>query len=94
MANGIAALRGMGFSTTAMALDDRAISIADARLQHQEKIAIVLGAEGDGLTPQTINNCDCIVKIPMAEGVDSLNVAAASAVAFWELGNARRKKQK
>ena len=68
-----------------MALSDNSVSIADPRLATEEKLAIVLGTEGDGLTPSTIADCDYTVRIPMSHGVDSLNVAAASAVAFWEL---------
>lgn len=75
----------MGFQTAAMALSDRAISIEDPKLMAQPKLAIVLGAEGDGLAPETIAGCDYTVRIPMSHGVDSLNVAAASAVAFWQL---------
>lgn len=78
-------LRKLGFRTAAMALDDRAISIEDKTLASQERLAIVLGTEGDGLRPETVAACDYTVKIPMSHGVDSLNVAAASAVAFWEL---------
>ena len=78
-------LHEMGFQTAALALDDRAVSIEDSRLQQAEKLCVILGAEGDGLTPTTIAQSDYTVKIPMYNGVDSLNVAAASAVAFWEL---------
>ena len=78
-------LRQMGFQTAAMALDDRAISIRDPRLTQAEKLAIVLGTEGDGLAASTIESCDYTVMIPMSHDVDSLNVAAASAVAFWQL---------
>lgn len=78
-------LREMGFQTAALALDDRAISIDDPALQHAEKLCVILGAEGDGLSQTTIAGSDFTVKIPMYNGVDSLNVAAASAVAFWEL---------
>lgn len=74
-----------GFKTAAMALTDDSVSIDDPALQKEEKLAIVLGTEGDGLTQNTITNCDYTVKIPMHHGVDSLNVAAASAVAFWAL---------
>ena len=74
-----------GFATAAMALDERAISIDDPRLQQEEKLAVLLGTEGDGLSHQTIARCDYTVMIPMEHGVDSLNVAAASAVAFWQL---------
>ena len=68
-----------------MALSDRAVSIDDPRLMAEERLAIVLGTEGDGLAPSTITDCDYTVCIPMSHGVDSLNVAAASAVAFWQL---------
>ncbi len=80
-------LQGMGFKTVAMALRDDSVSIADPKLNAEEKLAIVLGTEGDGLASNTIANCDYTVKIPMSHGVDSLNVAAASAVAFYQLGN-------
>ena len=82
---GMEQLRGLGFKTAAMALSDNAVSIDDPRLAGEEKLAIILGSEGDGLTETTIADCDYTVKIPMYHGVDSLNVAAASAVAFWEL---------
>lgn len=78
-------LKKLGFKTAAMALCDDTLSIDDERLEKEEKLAIVLGTEGDGLAAKTIAGCDYTVKIPMAHGVDSLNVAAASAVAFWEL---------
>ena len=68
-----------------MALSDNSVSIDDPALKAEEKLAIVLGAEGDGLAKETIASCDYTVKIPMSHGVDSLNVAAAGAVAFWEL---------
>jgi len=68
-----------------MALSDTALSIEDPRLMKEEKLAILLGTEGDGLAPCTIAGCDYTVRIPMAHNVDSLNVAAASAVAFWQL---------
>ena len=84
---GIAMLKEFGFKTAAMALSDRSVSINDAQLLSEDKLAIVLGTEGDGLSDQTIADCDYTVKIPMSHGVDSLNVAAASAVAFWQLGN-------
>ena len=84
---GMQTLRSIGFSTAAMALDDRAVSISDPRLAEEEKLAIVLGTEGDGLSHNTIAECDYTVMIPMAHGVDSLNVASAGAVAFWQLGN-------
>ncbi len=82
-------LRSLGFKTAAMALTDDSVGIDHPDLLAEEKLAIVLGTEGDGLAAITIANCDYIVKIPMAHGVDSLNVAAASAVAFWELGKGR-----
>jgi tRNA G18 (ribose-2'-O)-methylase SpoU len=78
-------LKSMGFKTAAMALEDDSVSVDDPVLKAEEKLAIVLGTEGDGLAASTIAGCDYTVKIPMAHGVDSLNVAAASAVAFWEL---------
>ena len=78
-------LHEMGFKIAAMALDDNSVSIDDPQLVHEEKLAIVLGTEGDGLAANTIADCDYTVKIPMYHGVDSLNVAAASAVAFWEM---------
>lgn len=84
--HGVEFLHSMGFRTAAMALSDDSVCIDDPRLRAEEKLAIVLGTEGDGLAQQTIAGCDYTVKIPMAHGVDSLNVAAASAVAFWELG--------
>ena len=83
----ISQLRSMGFKTAAMALSDNSVSIDDPALMAEEKLAIILGTEGDGLADATISDCDYTVKIPMAHGVDSLNVAAASAVAFWQLGN-------
>ena len=82
---GLDRLRELGFKTAAMALSSRAVFIDDARLGAEEKLAIVLGTEGDGLAAETIADCDYTVCIPMAHGVDSLNVAAASAVAFWQL---------
>lgn len=83
---GLSALREMGFATAAMALDERAIRVDDPVLRAQDRLAIVLGTEGDGLAASTIAQCDYTVMIPMGNGVDSLNVAAAGAVAFWELG--------
>ena len=83
---GLARLRAMGFKTAAMALSDRSVPIDDETLAAEPKLAIVLGTEGDGLAHATIAACDYTVKIPMSHGVDSLNVAAASAVAFWQLG--------
>ena len=79
-------LHGLGFRTAAMALREDSISLADPCLQQSERLAIVLGTEGDGLAADTIADCDYTVRIPMSHGVDSLNVAAASAVAFWQLG--------
>lgn len=79
-------LHTLGFKTVAMALTDNTINIDDPRLAGEEKLAIILGTEGSGLDTDTIADCDYTVRIPMAHGVDSLNVAAASAVAFWELG--------
>lgn len=83
--NGISRLRRLGFKTAAMALSDDSVSIDDESLGKEEKLAVVLGTEGDGLTKETIARCDYTVKIPMSHGVDSLNVAAASALAFWQL---------
>ena len=83
---GMEQLRSLGFKTVAMALRNDSISIDAPALQAEEKLAIILGAEGDGLVDATITGCDHTVKIPMSHEVDSLNVAAASAVAFWELG--------
>ena len=85
--DGMATLQRLGFKTAAMALRNDTVNIDDPDLMSEEKLAIVLGTEGDGLCEDTIANCDYTVKIPMAHGVDSLNVAAASAVAFWQLGN-------
>jgi len=84
---GMKQLRDMGFKTAAMALRDDCVNINDPKLMAEDKLAIVLGTEGDGLADSTIADCDYTVKIPMSHGVDSLNVAAASAVAFWQLGN-------
>ena len=83
---GMDILHSLGFKTAAMALSDRSVSIDDEQLAKEPKLAIVLGTEGDGLAADTIASCDYTVKIPMSHGVDSLNVAAASAVAFWQLG--------
>lgn len=80
-------LRQLGFKTAAMALREDSVSIDDPALREAKKLAIVLGTEGDGLAADTIAGCDYTVRIPMSHGVDSLNVAAASAVAFWQLGN-------
>ena len=79
-------LRELGFRTAAMALCDDSVSIDNPQLLAEEKLAVILGTEGDGLAFSTIADCDYTVRIPMSRGVDSLNVAAASAVAFWELG--------
>ncbi len=79
-------LRKLGFRTAAMALKQDSVSVDHPALMAEERLAIVLGTEGDGLSEKTIADCDYTVMIPMAHGVDSLNVAAASAVAFWELG--------
>ncbi len=87
---GMQLLREYGFRTAAMALRDESVSIDHPALLAEEKLAVVLGTEGDGLADRTIADCDYTVKIPMAHGVDSLNVAAAGAVAFWQLGNARK----
>ena len=84
---GMKLLKEMGFKTAAMALSDEAVSIDDEQLMAEERLAIILGTEGDGLAEFTIADCDYTVCIPMSHGVDSLNVAAASAVAFWQLGN-------
>lgn len=83
---GMEKIKEMGFQTAAMALSDNSISISDPVLSKIDKLAIILGTEGEGLSSSTIADCDYTVKIPMSHGVDSLNVAAASAVAFWELG--------
>ncbi len=79
-------IKALGFKTVAMALKDNSLSIDDPRLAAEEKLAVIMGTEGDGLSDVTISGCDYTVKIPMHHGVDSLNVAAASAVAFYELG--------
>ena len=84
---GPAYLNSLGFRTAAMALDDNSVSVDDPVLKSEEKLAIILGSEGYGLSRTTIENCDYTVKIPMYHGVDSLNVGAAAAVAFWELRN-------
>ena len=85
--DGMRQLKELGFKTVAMALSENSVSIDNKELMKEDKLAIILGTEGDGLADTTIANCDYTVKIPMAHGVDSLNVAAASAVAFWQLGN-------
>lgn len=79
-------IKALGFKTVAMALKDNSLSIDDPGLAREEKLAIIMGTEGDGLSDNTISDCDFTVKIPMYHGVDSLNVAAASAVAFYQLG--------
>ena len=84
---GLRLLKSLGFRTAAMALNDRSIPIDDPQLMTEQKLAILLGTEGDGLASGTIAECDYTVRIPMSHGVDSLNVAAASAVAFWQLGS-------
>ena len=89
--NGIEKLRQFGFTSLALSLCDNTISIEDEVLQSKDKLAIILGNEGYGLKKETIDNSDYSVKIPMNETVDSLNVAAASAVAFWQLNSKRRK---
>ena len=83
---GIRLLRELGFRTAAMALREDSVSIDNQKLLAEKKLAVILGTEGDGLASSTIADCDYTVRIPMSHGVDSLNVAAASAVAFWELG--------
>ena len=83
----IGRLHRLGFKTAAMALDDNSVSIDNESVMSEEKLAIILGTEGDGLLKSTISESDYTIKIPMSHGVDSLNVAAASAVVFWELGN-------
>ena len=85
-----AQLHTLGFKTAAMALTDASVSVDDPSVATEQKLAVVLGTEGDGLAARTIADCDYTVRIPMARGVDSLNVAAASAVAFWELGKHRQ----
>ncbi len=84
---GMKKLHDMGFQTVAMALKEDSVSIDDHKLMKEEKLAVILGTEGEGLMEETIAGCDYTVMIPMSHGVDSLNVAAASAVAFWQLGN-------
>ena len=83
---GLDFLQKSGFRTVAMALNDRAVSIDHPEVCAEKKLAVILGTEGEGLSPETIGMCDYTVKIPMYHGVDSLNVAAASAIAFWQLG--------
>ena len=86
---GLDLLRRSGFKTAAMALKKESVSISDPSLMKEPKLAVVLGTEGEGLAAETIADCDYTVMIPMYHGVDSLNVAAASAVAFWQLGKHR-----
>ncbi|MCR5468911.1 MAG: RNA methyltransferase [Lachnospiraceae bacterium] len=78
-------LKELGFAVVSMALSDASVSISDKRIKEEDKIAVILGNEGNGLKEETIKDSDYVSKIPMKEGVDSLNVAAASAVAFWEI---------
>ena len=86
---GMEILKEAGFSTAAFALRNDSVTIDDSKLLSEEKLAVILGTEGEGLAPETMAKCDYTVKIPMSHGVDSLNVAAASAIAFWELGRKR-----
>ena len=88
-AKGVPLLHELGFTTAAMALSDDAIPLSDSRLKECDKLALVFGTEGDGLAASTLSRCDYTVRIPMAHGVDSLNVAASSAVAFWEFARER-----
>lgn len=88
---GVDILHDFGFKTVAMALSDDSVSIDDEVLMNEERLAIILGTEGDGLSRYTIADCDYVAKIPMSHGVDSLNVAAAGAVAFWQLGKRAEK---
>lgn len=87
---GMRYLKELGFKTASMALHDESVDIDDRRLRDAEKLAVILGTEGEGLCDRTIALSDHTVKIPMSHGVDSLNVAAASAVAFWEMGRKPR----
>jgi len=87
---GMYRLRELGFKTVAMALRDDSVSLNDPEIAAEQRLAVILGTEGDGLANDTIASCDWTVKIPMSHGVDSLNVAAASAVAYWQLGNNRK----
>lgn len=84
---GMELLKHMGFKTAAMALREDSVGLDDTGLMKERKLAVIMGTEGDGLSSKTIADCDYTVRIPMSHGVDSLNVAAASAVAFWQLGN-------
>lgn len=88
--SGMQQLQKLGFKTAAMALSDNSIRIDDPCLIEEEKLAVILGTEGDGLASSTIADCDYTIRIPMSHGVDSLNVAAASAVAFWQLGSRKK----
>lgn len=88
---GVAMLKKNGFTTVAMALTDNSVGIDDGRLSSAKKLAIILGSEGDGLSERTISECDFTAKIPMSHGVDSLNVACAGAVAFWQLAAKKKK---
>ena len=81
----VSSLKEIGFRTAAMALTDNSVSIDDEKLMNEERLAIIMGTEGDGLAHEVIDAADYVVRIPMAHGVDSLNVAAAAAVAFWQL---------
>lgn len=83
--SGMEQLHALGFKTAALALSDNSVSVADSKLASEEKLALILGTEGEGLLHETITASDYVVRIPMKEGVDSLNVAAAAAVAFWQL---------
>lgn len=85
----MAYLRKLGFGTASMALHDESVDLGDRRLKEERKLAVILGTEGEGLSDGTIAVSDYTIKIPMSHEVDSLNVAAASAVAFWELGKGR-----
>ena len=87
---GLDKLRAMGFQTVSLALRDDALPVDDPSLAREEKLALILGTEGDGLLTETVAACDRAVKIPMCRGVDSLNVAAAAAVAFWQLRSRRQ----
>ena len=91
---GIELLRSLGFKTAAMALSDDSVSIDDSSLCAEKKLAVVLGTEGDGLSHNTIASCDYVARIPMSHGVDSLNVAAAAAVSFWQLAGMKNSRQK
>ena len=88
-AAGLARLAALGFKSVALALSEDSVPIDDPALMAEEKLAVVLGTEGEGLADGTIADCDYTVRIPMSHGVDSLNVAAASAVAFWQLSRRR-----